>query len=128
VHYAVSVDQSCAAVASAPVRAYWRMNEKGPDKIEGLTGRESAVLGVARQSGSSEGIEFAVRGMPGRTFVVHTGRAPDGSCTSSVDTTISGAQARLLRIYVKQKLFGVDYVLISGRTPGGKTVDERVNP
>ena len=57
-----------------------------------------------------------------------TGKAPDGSCTSSVDTTISGSHATLLRIYVKQKLFGVDYVLITGRTADGRTVDERVKP
>jgi hypothetical protein len=128
VHYAVSVDGACAAVATAPVRPYWRMNEKG-GRTEGLSRREDAVLGVARQHPSADGIQFTVRGFPSRAFVVHTGRASDGSCTSSVDTTIAGTPARLVRVYVKQKFSGgVDYVLLSGRTADGRNVDERIRP
>ena len=61
--------------------------------------------------------------------VAHTARvANGGACTSWVETNIAGAQARLLGVYLKQRLFGVDYVLLTGRTADGKAVEERVSP
>ncbi len=71
----------------------------------------------------------ALRGMPARPFAIHTAREADGQCSSWVGTTIAGADARLGRIFVKQKFLGaVDYVQLSGTTAEGATVSERVNP
>ena len=128
VHYALEVDAACAAVSATPVHPYWRMRMRGPNVIEALTRREAAVLGVGQQSVTNEGVRFVLNGMPSRTFSVHTERGADGACTSFVETTIAGAPARLLGIYVKERLFGVDYVLISGQTRDGRNVDERVRP
>lgn len=126
VHYAVSIDDGCAA--RSPLRAYWRMRARGPDATEPLTSREAGVLGIGRQSVTGDTISFVVNGMPARTFIAHTTREQNGACTSFVETIIAGAPARVLGIYVKERLFGVDYVLLTGRTADGKIVDERLRP
>ncbi len=128
VHYAAYVDEKCAPVTSAPVHPYWLMLERGPGVVEPLSSSEARVLGVANQEVSGDAIRFNVSGMPSKTFVAHTGRAPDGTCASWVDTTIAGARARLLSVFVKQRLLGVDYVLLTGSTPDGKPVQERISP
>ncbi len=129
VHYAVAVDESCAPSGPAPVRPYWLMLERGPSVTEPLQAREQRVLGVDHVEVSGNTIQFALRGMPGRPFTVHTVRAGDGRCASWVGTTIAGTRARLGVIFVKQKLFGsVDYVLLEGTTDAGSAVKERVSP
>ena len=82
VHYAVRVDEACAPAPNAPVRAYWRMKERGPDVTEGLTDRERAVVGIATQESSPEDVRFTLGALPSRRFVVRTARGPDGACTS----------------------------------------------
>lgn len=128
VHYAAYVDENCAPATSTPLHAYWVMLERGPGVTEPLSRPEARVLGIASQDVSGDTIRFVVNGMPSRAFVAHTGRGIDGTCTSRIETTIGGAPARLLGVYVKERLFGVDYVLLSGRTPEGKSVQERVSP
>lgn len=127
-HYAAYVDEKCAPATGTPVHAYWVMLERGPGVTEPLSRTEARMLGIASQDVSGDTIRFVVNGMPSRTFVAHTGRGADGTCTSSVETTIRGAQAQLLAVYVKQRLFGVDYVLLTGRTSDGKAVEERLSP
>lgn len=127
VHYAAYVDEKCAPAGATPVHPYWLMLESGPGVTEPLSSRELRILGVASQDVAGDAIRFVVSGMPSRTFIAHTGRGADGACTSWVETTIAGSEARLLGVYVKQKLFGVDYVLLTGRTPEGKPVQERLS-
>ncbi len=40
VQFAINVDERCAPIGEAPVFAYWRMLEKGPDATEPLLSRE----------------------------------------------------------------------------------------
>ena len=70
---------------------------------------------------------FALRAMPARLFTLHTGRAADGSCSSWIGTTIAGVPARVAEVYAQQKLFGVDYVLLSGWSEDGTLVRERIS-
>jgi hypothetical protein len=128
VHYAVRVDEHCTPTMQNPVRPYWLMLERGPHVTEPLQRSELRVLGVASQEVSGDAVSFVVSGMPSRTFVAHTGRGDDGACASWVETAVAGSNARLLGIYVKQSLFGVDYVQLSGTTSQGKVVQERVVP
>jgi hypothetical protein len=65
--------------------------------------------------------------MPARSITIRTSRGPDGACTSAATMTISGVPARVSDVYVRQKLFGVDYVQLTGRTPGGDVVRERIS-
>jgi hypothetical protein len=69
-----------------------------------------------------------VNGLPSRAFIARTGRGAGGVCTSWVDTTIAGAEARLLGVYVKQRFMWVEYVQLTGRTPEGRVVEERLRP
>jgi hypothetical protein len=128
VHYAARVDKTCAPLTAAPVHPYWLMLEQGPGVTEPLSSSELRVLGVATQEVTGDTISFVVTGLPSRRFLAHTERGADGACTSWVDTTIMGAQAKLLGVYVKQRWLGVDYVQLTGRTAEGKVVQERVSP
>jgi hypothetical protein len=128
VHYAVRVDESCTPVTQNPVRPYWLMRERGPNVTEPLQRSELRVLGVAGQEVTGDTVRFVVSGIPSRTFVAHTGRGDDGTCISWVDTNVAGSPARLLGVYVKQGLFSVDYVELTGRSPEGKMVRERLVP
>jgi hypothetical protein len=128
VHYAVQVDETCAPAGARPVSPYWRMLERGPDAIEPLLEGEQRVLGVERQEVTEQGIRIALHALPGRTLTIHTWRGSDGKCTSSVDATVAGVAARVASVYVQQKLFGVDYVLLTGVSVDGTVVHERVVP
>jgi hypothetical protein len=128
VHYAAYVDENCSPATKAPVHPYWLMLERGPSVTEPLSRNEAHVLGIASQEVSGDTVRFVVSGLPSRAFLAHTGRDVDGVCTSWVDTTIAGAEARLLGVFVKQRLLGVDYVQLTGRTPEGKVVEEQVRP
>jgi hypothetical protein len=41
--------------------------------------------------------------------------------------TIAGVAARVTNVYVRQKLFGVDYVEVTGSTSSGELVRERLS-
>ena len=127
VHYAVQVDDACAPVGASPVRPYWRMLEKSPDATEPLGGMEQRAFGIARQDVSGDDVRIALRALPARPITIHTIRASDGKCTSTATATINGAPARVDNIYVKTKLFGVDYVQLTGIAQDGSVVRERLS-
>jgi len=89
---------------------------------------EQHLLGVERQEVIGDRIQIALRGMPTRPITVRTWRASDGRCTSSAEMTIAGVPARLAGVYVRQTLFGVDYVVFTGWSEEGAVVRERVSP
>ena len=126
-HYAAQVDDACVPVGEAPVRPYWRMLEREPNETEPLLDGEERVLGLARQEVSGNTVQIALRAMPARTFTVHTQRAKDDRCSSWVGTTIAGVPARVGGVFVRQKLLGVDYVLLTGWSEDGKAVRERIS-
>jgi hypothetical protein len=128
VHYAVLLDESCAPVGLSPVRAYWRMLERGPLATEPLLDSEQRVLGVERQEVAGDRVQITLRGMPARGITVRTWRGSDGQCSSSAETTISGVRARLASVFIQQTLFGVDYVAFMGWSEDGALVHERVSP
>jgi hypothetical protein len=128
VRYAALVDEMCAPAGQSPVRPYWLMLERGPDATEPLQPREEGLLGVARQQVSGDTVQFALRGMPSRTFTVHTVRGSDGRCTSWVGTSIAGVPTHVTGVYAQQSLLGIDYVLLTGRSDDGKVLHESVSP
>ncbi len=126
VHYAADLTQDCEPAGGAPLHPYWRMLERGPETTEPLQASEQKWLGLERQVVEGDAIRMSLRALPGRSFLVHAARAGDGRCASWVDTTIAGVPARVSSIFVKQTLFGVDYVQLSGWTEAGAQVTERL--
>jgi hypothetical protein len=127
VNYAVQVDEACVPSGTAPVHPYWRMLERSADATEPLVDAELRVLGVQRQNINATGVNVVLRGMPGRSITIRTWRGPDGQCASSANMTIAGVAARITNVFVRQKLFGVDYVEVTGSTPNGELVRERLS-
>lgn len=127
VNYAVEVDEACTPTGNPPVRAYWRMVERGPLATEPLSEREQRVLGIDRQGIAGNRVQFALRGMRDRVITVETQRASDGQCTASAEMTIAGVPARVASVYVQQRLFGIAYVLVTGWSEAGSLVRERLS-
>jgi hypothetical protein len=129
VNYAVRVDDSCAPVSGSSVRPYWRMLERGRDATEPLRSDELRAFGIVRQDADANGVNLLIRGLPARSIRIRTWRAADGTCAASASTTIAGVPARVANVHVQQKLFGVDYVLLTGwAADGGTIVHERLSP
>jgi hypothetical protein len=73
-------------------------------------------------------VSLALRGLPQRPITIRTWRQPLGTCTSSVNMTIAGVLARVADVHVQQSLFGVSYVELTGWSPTGAFVRERLHP
>jgi Domain of unknown function (DUF4833) len=127
VNYAVQVNAACVPAGRSPVRPYWRMLERSSNATEPLVESELRAFGVERQNIGAGSVNVVLRGMPARAITIRTWRAPDGTCTSSANMTIAGVPARVTNVYVRQKLFGVDYVQLTGSTSGGEVVSERIS-
>jgi hypothetical protein len=127
VNYAVQVNEQCVPAGRSPVHPYWRMLERGSDATEPLVDSELRAFGVERQSLAAGSVNVVLRGMPSRAITIRTWRGPDGTCAASANMTIHGVPARVTDVYVRQKLFGIDYVQITGATPSGEVVRERVS-
>jgi hypothetical protein len=128
VNYSIEVDDACRPSGTAPVHPYWRMLEHGPLATEPLTESEKRVLGVQRQDVSGHRVKLELRGLPGRTITVDTERGPHGECSSSAEMTIAGVAAKVAGVFVQQRLFGIEYVLVTGRLEDGTLVRERIAP
>jgi hypothetical protein len=127
VHYGVRVDdKTCAPSAGAPVWPYWRMLEKGPKAIEGLTDREEKYFGIDRQEVEGPTVRIVLRGLPSRPVVITTWRDPDGICQSASTMTISGSARRLYNVYVAIKLLSIDYLQLTGWADDGSLVREKI--
>jgi Domain of unknown function (DUF4833) len=124
--YAVHLDESCAPVGDAPVFAFWRMLEKGPAVIEPLLDREQRAYGIASEQvlarGSDGGsVDIVLRAIPDRHIVVKT-RTRNKICQAWSTLSIGGTDAHLYNVFVKLKLLGVDYILLSGWAVDGTHV------
>jgi hypothetical protein len=113
VQYGLRVDARCAPAGPAPVSAYWRMLEKGPAQTAPLLSREVSAYGLARQEV--------------RPLDIVTSRGPDGTCRALATTSIAGAPAHLVNVYVRLKWDGVDYLLLQGWSiDGTRVVREKI--
>jgi hypothetical protein len=144
VHYGIHLDRACAPVGAAPVFAYWRMLEHGPDAIEPLLPREFGAYGFGQQrvmARDPQGgrVSITLAALASRPIVVESHRvshtepyAPSGevadACASSATTAIAGVEATLNSVYVQLRWpFGVDSLTLSGRSvSAGRPVRERI--
>jgi Domain of unknown function (DUF4833) len=127
VHYAVEVDGACAPTGAAPVKPYWRMLERSPDATEPLLDREQRAYGIASQAVEGSQVRLVLRALPDRPVTIRTARAADGTCAATSTMAIGSSTLRLYDIYVKQSLFGVDYILLTGWSDSGAVVREKLN-
>ncbi len=125
VHYAVKVDGACRPVNPTPVRPYWRMLEKGSQATEPLLDREQPAFGIDRQAVDGATVRVVLRALPSRPVLIQTWRSPEGRCVSLATTTIAGVRARLYNVHVVLRMFGVDYLLMTGYRDDGSVVRER---
>lgn len=116
VAYAVRVDDRCVPLPDAPVIAYWRLLEQGPDRVAPLLPREQRAYGIASQTIGPEGtVRLVLRALPSRPISVHVTRASDGSCHVQTKVVINGSPAYLFNVYLKLKWpAGAEYVLLRG--------------
>ncbi len=126
VHYGVHLDDSCAFTSSAPVFAYWRMLERGPNVTEPLLDREQRGYGVARQEVRGDTVRITLRALPKRPITIHVSRAADGTCVARTETVIAGVLARLFNVHIALGLLSVDHLLLTGWAASGQVVRERL--
>jgi hypothetical protein len=127
VAYALRVDERCRPIGGAPVRAYWRMLEKGGG-TEPLLAREERAYGIARQAIASDVVRLSLRAMPGREITVISWRVGD-TCAAAAWTTVANVPARLLEVHaVLQWPIGVDHLVVRGVSRSGRAVEELVDP
>ncbi len=132
VHYAVRLDDQCVPEGERPVRAFWRMLERGPGVTEPLLPREKRIYGVGRQvveRGERGGdVALTLRALPDRPVRVEA-RTVDGKCTVRAVSTVSGAPSVLRRVHAVLGLFSVKRIRIEGTRLGdGARLTEVVRP
>jgi hypothetical protein len=129
VHYSVDVDEACRPAGSAPMRAYWRDLEKGPNVTSPVLGREQPAYGIKFQRiltvGDRKIVEMAVRGLPSRVVHVET-RSQGGKCVADTRSVINGQTVQLLEVFLKLGFFSVDYARFIGRSATKALVSEDV--
>lgn len=126
VHYAVRVNDTCAPASAVPIRPYWRMLERGPNATEPLLDREQRAYGIQSQTVRGNDVRLVLRALPDRPIVIRTTRAANGACVATASVTIAKAPARLHDIYIKESLFGVDWLLLTGWSAQGAVVREKI--
>ena len=128
VHYGIHLDGSCMPAGAAPVYAYWRMLEKGPDVTEPLLSREQRGYGIGRQEVHGDEVRVTLRGLPARPILIHVRREPSGACAATAEMTLGGLVARLFNVHLVLGFLHVKAVLLTGWNAAGAVVRERVSP
>lgn len=116
--YAIHLDANCEPIGDAPVYAFWRMHEDGPNVVAPLLPREESAYGIASQRVLAHGagggrVDLALRALPSRSIELET-KPLEGRCEAWSQLRIAGERSYLYNIYVKVRLLGVDYLLLSG--------------
>jgi len=120
VHYAIRLSPlTCAPVDGAPVRAFWRMLERGPAVTEALLAREEPYYGISSQRVLARGnaggsVHLTLRAIPDRPILVVTTRVED-TCHVVATAPIGGVASRLERVHVQLAWpFGLSHLLLVG--------------
>jgi len=135
VQYVERLDASCSPSGNAPVFAYWRMLEHGPDAIEPLLAREQPAYGIASQTVVAHrdghgSVRVILHALPDAPLLVESWRDARGACEASARTPIAGIAARLFNVHaVLRWPFGVARLLVSGWSlADGHTVRDARSP
>ncbi len=130
VHYGVHLDASCRPLGLAPVFGYWRMFEQRGE-IEPMLDIEESAYGLTEgqtveRTAEETTIRVSLRAFPDRPLVISIRRV-DGRCETVARTVIAGVEADLVFVYAKIRWpFGIEYLLLHGRDPAKRPIEERV--
>jgi hypothetical protein len=134
VHYGIHVDEHCAPVGQAPVFAYWRMLERGPQVTEPLLSREVPAYGFAAQRVTSRDAEgghvlVTLTVLAARPIAIEA-HSSGGACAARAAAVVDAAPASLTSVFVRLRWpFGVASLTLRGRAlDDGRPVQELVRP
>jgi len=127
VHYAIAVDDACLPVGPNPVKPYWRMLDQSSTEVQRIMVREQRLYGIAEQRVEGASVRIRLRALPSRPITITTSRGANGTCVATTTALINGKPSRLYNILVALKLFGVDHLLVTGWSPDGSIVRERID-
>lgn len=128
VQYGIHLDASCTPIGEAPVYAYWRQLERGPDVTEDLNMLDRTVYGVREQrvlvrSAQESKVLMTIKATPTRGIAIFV-RKRDGKCVPEVIATINGSASLLERVFVHVAGFlSVDWIEIRGQLNGQPVVE-----
>ncbi len=133
VHFGLRLDAQCNPIGDAPVFAYWRQYEQGPEITEGLNLLDETGYGirdqeVERRPGAAR-VTLSLKATKDRRIIVNVKRGPDGTCVALPLAQVAGTTARLEQVYVFVAGFlRVGYVELRGVLPNGAPITERAKP
>jgi uncharacterized protein DUF4833 len=127
VQYVVRLDDHCAPVGPAPVSAYWRMLERGPNQSAPILAREVRAYGLVSQErlaadATGGQVRVVLKALPGRPITIASSRGPDGTCRALATVSIAGTPVHLFNVYAHLKWDGVDSLLLQGWSLDGSRV------
>jgi Domain of unknown function (DUF4833) len=132
VQYGIRLDDHCMPIGSAPVYAYWRQFEKGPEVLEDLNFLDRIAYGIADQRANGDAaaprIVLRLRAAAHRLIAVYPYRDGD-RCAAHSMTIIAGGPAQLHEIHVQLSgPISVAWVDLVGTRDDGSPAVERVKP
>jgi len=134
VEYGIRLDQNCVPRESAPVYAYWRQVERGPEVTDDLNLTDRTVYGIkdqqiSAQPGGGTRVVIRLRATSSRSIGIYV-RKRNGVCLADSTTFIAGAAARLRLIHVQLAgPLSVSWIELRGeRTDSGQPIVERIKP
>jgi hypothetical protein len=122
------LDENCAPLGDTPVFAYWRMLEKSASATEPLLPREERAYGIGRQRVHDKIAKILLRALPDREIWIEP-TIHEGRCMAKAWTRVAGSRAEILDVFVQLRWpFGVDHLVLRGRTPAGRAIEETLEP
>lgn len=128
VHYGARVDEACRPIGSAPIYAYWRMLERGPNQSEALLSHEQPAYGIgAQQVLTRTNVRVQLRAWPDRPMRIELFRTHTG-CAARALLDLQHQPAVIQSIYIDLGfLFSINYALVRGtRLQDGQPVQEKL--
>jgi len=132
VHYGARIDEACRPVGAAPIYAYWRMFERGPQHTEPLLNREQPGYGLGAQqilTRTNRGgtVSIQLRAWPDRPVRIELFRASTG-CAARAMLDIQHQPAVIQSIYIDIGfLFSINYAVVRGiRLKDGQPIQEKL--
>jgi hypothetical protein len=129
VHYGVHLSEACVPLTDAPVYAYWRELEKGPNVVLPLLAIEHNAYGIDVQRVQARVVTagrvmIRLRALPSRDVAIESYRDEMRMCQARAITSIDGQKAVLDSVFAQVGMLSVDWIRLQGHTLYGQPVRE----